>query len=278
MKRIFAWVAPVIALVLAFLTLSLTATLAPAQAQTFPQLTGRVVDDAHLLTPDQAAALDGRLALLEQQSQRQLVVVTLPDLQGYEIEDYGYRLGRAWGLGDKQRNDGALLIVAPKEHKVRIEVGYGLEGILTDALTSVIIQREIVPRFKQNDYAGGIDAAVGQLIAQLQLPPDEARKVAQAAQVQAKAAKAPRFDFGSVVFLVIFGLFFVVPFLRALRGGGRRYRSPGVMIFPTGGWGSGGSGFGGGGFGGGGSDWGGGDGGFSGGGGSFGGGGSSGSW
>lgn len=268
MTRLFRWLAPALLLALTLLAF------APAQAQTFPQLTGRVVDDAHLLTPDQAAALDGKLALLEQQSRRQLVVVTVPDLQGYEIEDYGYRLGRAWGIGDKQRNDGALLIVAPKEHKVRIEIGYGLEGILTDALSSVIIQREIVPRFRQNDYAGGIAAAVDQLIAQLQLPPDEARKVAQLAQTQAKAAQAPRFDFGSVVFLVIFVLFFVLPFLRALGGGGRRYRSPGVMIFPSGGWGSGGgSGWGGGG----GSDWGGG-GGFSGGGGSFGGGGSSGSW
>lgn len=277
MTRLFRWLAPALLPALTLLVLTLLA-FAPAQAQTFPQLTGRVVDDAHLLTPDQAAALDGKLALLEQQSRRQLVVVTVPDLQGYEIEDYGYRLGRAWGIGDKQRNDGALLIVAPKEHKVRIEIGYGLEGILTDALSSVIIQREIVPRFRQNDYAGGIAAAVDQLIAQLQLPPDEARKVAQLAQSQAKAAQAPRFDFGSVVFLVIFLLFFVLPFLRALGGGGRRYRSPGVMIFPSGGWGSGGgSGWGGSGWGGGGSDWGGG-GGFSGGGGSFGGGGSSGSW
>lgn len=245
----------------------------PVLAQTFPKLTGRVVDDAHLLQPDQVAALDAKLAALEQQSQRQLVVVTLPSLQGYEIEDYGYRLGRAWGIGDKGRNDGALLIVAPNERKVRIEVGYGLEGIITDALSSVIIQREIVPRFKQNDYAGGIDAATDQLIAQLRLPDDEARKVAASAAQQQKKASEPKFDFGTVVFLVIFFFFFVLPFLRAMRGGGRRYgRSPGVMIFPTGGWG-GGSDWGGGGGGG----WGGG-GGFSGGGGSFGGGGSSGSW
>jgi len=240
-----------------------------AFAQTFPQLTGRVVDDAHLLTPEQTAALDGKLTALEQQSQRQLVVVTVPDLQGYEIEDYGYKLGRAWGIGDKGRNDGALLIVAPKEHKVRIEVGYGLEGIITDALSSVIIQREVVPRFKQNDYAGGIAAATDQLIAQLQLPEDEARKVAAQAQTQQAKASEPQFDFGTVVFLVIFFFFFVLPFLRALRGGGgRRHGSPGVMIFPSGGWGGGGGG----------SDWGGGGGGFSGGGGSFGGGGSSGSW
>lgn len=245
----------------------------PAFAQTFPKLTGRVVDEAHLLKPEQVAALDAKLAGLEQQSQRQLVVVTLPSLEGYEIEDYGYRLGRAWGIGDKGRNDGALLIVAPNERKVRIEVGYGLEGILTDALSSVIISREIVPRFKVGDYAGGIDAATDQLIAQLKLPDDEARKVAQAAGSQQKKASEPKFDFGTVVFLFVFFFFFVLPFLRAMRGGGRRYgRSPGVMIFPTGGWG-GGSDWGSGG----GSSWGGG-GGFSGGGGSFGGGGSSGDW
>jgi uncharacterized protein len=243
----------------------------PSLAQTFPKLTGRVVDDAHLLSPQQAAALDGKLAALEAQSQRQMVVVTLPTLDGYEIEDYGYRLGRAWGIGDKQRNDGLLLIVAPTERKVRIEAGYGLEGIITDALSSVIISREIVPRFKAGDYAGGIAAASDQLIAQLQLPEDEARKVAQAA----KKPKGPQFDLGTVIFLLIFFFFFVLPFLRAMRGGGRRHGGmPGVMIFPTGGWGDG-SDWGGGG---GGSDWGGGGGGFGGGGGSFGGGGSSGSW
>ena len=257
MKRLFV-----------ILLAALAFVVSPATAQTFPKLTGRVVDEAHLLSPEQAAAIDAKLAALETQSQRQMVVATVPSLEGYEIEDYGYRLGRAWGIGDKQRNDGLLLLVAPTEHKVRIEVGYGLEGIITDALSSVIIQREMVPRFKANDYPGGITAATDQLVAQLQLPEDEARKVAAAATAEAKKAKAPRFDFGTVVFLVIFFLFFVLPFIRAMSGGGRRYgSSPGVMIFPSGGWGSGG-----------GSDWGGGGGGFSGGGGSFGGGGSSGSW
>ena len=254
--------------ILVILLAALALIASPALAQTFPKLTGRVVDDAHLLSPEQAGALDAKLAGLETQSQRQMVVVTLPSLEGYEIEDYGYRLGRAWGIGDKQRNDGLLLIVAPAEHKVRIEAGYGLEGIVTDALSSVIIQREMVPRFKANDYPGGIAAATDQLIAQLQLPEDEALKVAAGAAAGAKKAKAPRFDFGTVVFLAIFFLFFVLPFLRAIGGGGRRHGGmPGVMIFPSGGWGGGGGG----------SDWGGG-GGFSGGGGSFGGGGSSGSW
>ena len=255
------------------LALLLVAVLAflgtPTLAQTFPKLTGRVVDEAHLLSPQQVQELDGKLAALETQSQRQLVVVTLPDLQGYEIEDYGYQLGRAWGIGDKARNDGALLIVAPNERKVRIEVGYGLEGIITDALSSLIIQREVIPRFKAGDYPGGIMAATDQLIAQLQLPEDEARKVAADAASQAKD-NAPELDFGFWLWAVIFFFFFVLPFLRSLFGKGRgRRHGSGVWVVPSGGWssGSGSSGWSSGGFGG-----------FSGGGGSFGGGGSSGSW
>lgn len=254
--------------------LALLALLAgPAAAQTFPKLTGRVVDEAHLLSPEQIAVLDGKLAALEAQSQRQMVIATIPSLEGYDIEDYGYRLGRTWGIGDKQRNDGLLLIVAPNDRQVSIEVGYGLEGIVSDAVASDIRRNEIVPRFKAGDYAGGIAAATDKLIAQLQLPEDEARKVAANAEQKQRKAKEPRFDAGTVIFLLIFFFFFVLPFLRAMRGGGRRYGAPGVMIFPSGGWGGGGSDWGGGGGG-----WDGGGGGFSGGGGSFGGGGSSGSW
>jgi uncharacterized protein len=239
----------------------------------FPPLTGRVVDQAHVLSAQTAESLRAKLQAHEQATSQQVVVATVSSLQGQEIEDYGYQLGRAWGIGDKQRNDGLLLIVAPNERKVSIEVGYGLEGVISDALASEIRRTEIVPRFKTGDYAGGIAAATDKLIAQLQLPEDEARKVAANASAQAKKAKEPRFDAGTVIFLLIFFFFFVLPFLRAMRGGGQRYGSPGVMIFPSGGWGGGGSDWGGGG----GSGWGGG-GGFSGGGGSFGGGGSSGSW
>src|SRR6201996_2031812 len=114
---------------------------APARADpTFPPLSGRVVDDAHVLSSQTQADLTAKLAALEQKTGDQVVVVTLPSLQGYEIEDYGYQLGRAWGIGAKGKNNGALFIVAPSEHKVRIEVGYGLEPVLTDALTSVILQ------------------------------------------------------------------------------------------------------------------------------------------
>src|SRR3954470_870652 len=112
-------------------------------APKFPALTGRVVDDAHILSDTTKADLDQKLAGLEQKTSRQLVVVTIPSLQGYEISDYGYQLGRAWGIGQAKLNNGLLLIVAPTEHKVRIEVGYGLEPIMTDAFSSVIIQSQL---------------------------------------------------------------------------------------------------------------------------------------
>jgi uncharacterized protein len=143
--------------VLAALILLFTSP-ALAAGPTFPALTGRVVDDANILSPQVEAELTTKLENLEKTSGRQLVVATVPSLQGYEIEDYGYQLGRAWGIGEKGTNTGALLIVAPNERKVRLEVGYGLEPILTDALSSVIIQTTILPKFKAGDLEGGVVA------------------------------------------------------------------------------------------------------------------------
>src|SRR5438132_1377285 len=117
-------------------------------APKFPALTGRVVDDANILSADTKADLTQKLAALESKTSRQLVVVTLASLQGYEISDYGYQLGRAWGIGQAKLNNGILFIVAPKEHRTRIEVGYGLEPIVTDAFSSVVIQSQVLPRFR----------------------------------------------------------------------------------------------------------------------------------
>ena len=136
-----ARLAGLIGLLLALLCAPAAFAAAPAGPQ-FPALTGRVVDDAHVLSPQQQADLTAKLAALEQQTTRQLVVVTLPSLGGYDIEDYGNQLLRHWGIGQKATNNGAVFIVVPSEHKVRIEVGYGLEDVLTDALSSVILQRD----------------------------------------------------------------------------------------------------------------------------------------
>jgi uncharacterized protein len=125
-------------------------------APTFPPLTGRVVDDAGILSADTQAKLTDLLAQQEKQTGDQVVVATLKSLQGYPIEEYGYQLGRAWGIGEKGKNNGALIVIAPTEHKVRIEVGYGLEGVLTDAQSKVIIDEEMTPAFKQGNYDAGV--------------------------------------------------------------------------------------------------------------------------
>src|SRR3954462_5790383 len=156
---------------LRFLILLLVLAAAPAAAQDFPKLSGRVVDAANLLSDQDKAELDQRLAAVEKASSRQLVIATLPDLQGHEIEDYGYKLGRAWGIGQKGANNGIILIVAKNDRKMRIEVGYGLEPVITDALSGQIIAEMMTPAFKKGDYAGGIEAGIDALAAQLQAPP-----------------------------------------------------------------------------------------------------------
>lgn len=133
-------------------------------APQFPTLTGRVVDQANIIPETQRATLTAKLKAHEEKTSHQLVVITLKTLEGYAIDDYGYQLGRHWGIGDKEKNNGTLLIVAPKEKKVRIEVGYGLEGTLTDALASNIIQQIILPKFKQGNFAGGINSGATAII------------------------------------------------------------------------------------------------------------------
>ena len=131
-------------------------------AQHFPALTGRVVDDAHLLSADTQQQLTTELQAFEAKTTDQIVVVTLPSLEGDTIEDYGVALGRQWGIGQKGKNNGVLLILAPKEHKLRIEVGYGLEGTLTDAASSDIMRTVLIPAMKRNDpdaaALGGVKA------------------------------------------------------------------------------------------------------------------------
>ena len=122
----------------------------------FPALTGRVVDEAGILSQSTIDLLTDMLAGQEKKTGQQVVVVTLTSLQGYSIEDFGYQLGRHWRIGQKGLNNGVLLIVAPHERKVRIEVGYGLEGELTDAQCSQIIQQVILPEFRRGDFDAGV--------------------------------------------------------------------------------------------------------------------------
>ena len=204
-------------------------------------------------------AITDKLAAVEARSGDQIVVVTLKSLQDTSIEDYGYQLGRTWGIGQKDRNNGAVLVVAPNERKVRIEVGYGLEGALTDAVTRLIIQNAILPRFRVGDFSGGIARGVDDIVQVVSGDAEDFQR--RAAQRPDNAPEA--IDAATVVmFLVV--LFIVIMMLRN-SGGGRRGGPGGPIFIPSGGsWSSGSSGSS--------------SGGFSGGGGSFGGGGSSGSW
>ncbi|ARB26013.1 TPM domain-containing protein [Pseudomonas tolaasii] len=140
------------------------AALSAQAALTFPALTGRVVDNAQMIDPATRQQLTRQLQALEQTTGDQIVVVTVPDLQGVPIEDFGYQLGREWGIGQKGKDNGALLIVARDERKLRIEVGYGLEGVLTDAQSWVIINQVIAPKFKAGNYSQGISDGVAAML------------------------------------------------------------------------------------------------------------------
>ena len=137
-----------------------TASAAPPSGLALPELTGHVVDNAGLLPPEAERGIAMRSAQLERETGHQFVVVTLPDLQGATIEAMGLALGNGWGIGRKAVDDGVLLIVAPKQRKVRIEVGCGLEAALTDAEARGIIDRDILPAFRRNDFVGGVQGGV----------------------------------------------------------------------------------------------------------------------
>ena len=233
----------------------------------FPALSGRVVDDAGVLNASTVGELTLMLADHERTSGEQVVVVTLQSLQGYSIEDFGYQLGRHWGIGQKGKNTGAMLIVVPKEHKVRIEVGYGLEGQLTDAISRTIIESKILPAFRRGDFNAGVLAGVMSMLQVLggnPLSPE-----AEPSPIPIPFWSAPWQAYvGLIVWCLFFfgawGFGFVMWFRHrndphdwVTYGGGRGWSG--------GSWGGGGSSGDGGG-------------GFSGGGGSFGGGGASGSW
>ena len=136
----------------------------------FPALTGRVVDAANVVPAAREAALADRLLALESRTGHQLVVATVTTLGGHIIEDYGLHLGRTWGIGRKDVNDGVILLVAPNERRVRIEVGTGLERALKDEEADHILQAEVLPAFRVGDYPGGIDAGVTGILREIDQP------------------------------------------------------------------------------------------------------------
>lgn len=251
------------ALVVAFLAAAFAA---------FPALGGRVVDQAAIIPAGTRATIEQKLADLEARSGIQFVVATVASLDGQEIEPYANALFRQWKLGEAQKNNGVLLLIAPKERRVRIEVGYGLEGTLTDALSKVIIVNAITPRFKAGDFGGGALRGVEDVITVLTTDASEWQK---RPELRAEESATLIEMLLPLIVVAIFVFVFLSIARNAAGQRGRVVRRGGhVVVLPApGGWGGGWSGGGGGGWSGGG-----GGGGFSGGGGSSGGGGASGSW
>lgn len=242
-----------------------------------PALEGRVNDHAQVLRPATRQQLTSKLLAYEQATGHQLAILTVPTLAGDPIEDYGIRVVEAWKLGKKDRDDGVLLLVASGDKKVRIEVGYGLEGDLPDAAAGRIIREVMAPHFRRGDFDTGISAAVDAIVAKTggeslvggenttTSPQSKPRPLKQPKAAPVGVIGWLGWILSALFKLAFFGVFIVIVIILAvinLFGGGRRSR--GFYV--------GGGGFGGGGFGGGGG------GGFSGGGGSFGGGGASGDW
>ncbi len=181
-----------------------------AQTLDFPQLTGRVVDEAGILDSGTRAALTKVSSDLEAKSTDQLVIVTLRSLRGTSIEDYGYQLGRTWKIGQKDKNNGVLLIVAPNERKVRIEVGYGLEPTLTDAITKFIIENAILPRFKAGDFAGGVKRGAEDIVSVLTGDEEYKQRATQSAKSQVST--------GELIIMMIFVLIAGFIFLNVMYG------------------------------------------------------------
>ena len=236
----------------------------------FPALSGRVVDEAGILAPEAEAALTRDLEAHERATGNQVVVASLRSLQGLTVEEYANRLFRHWQLGRAKDDDGALLLVAPSERKVRIEVGYGLEGVLTDAAASTIIQSLILPRFRAGDLQGGVEAGARGLL-ELLRPDGQTAPAGWAGQERPQTAGGVPLPTLAILGFVLFIVLARLLQGRRSRGGslrrgyGRRgFGYPPVIVVPGGGFGRGGGSGGGGGF--------------SGGGGSSGGGGASGSW
>jgi uncharacterized protein len=238
-----------------------------AAALDVPALRGRVNDYANVLQSNQVQSLESELAQLERDTGHQVAVLTVPTLEGEDIEGFSIRVAENWKIGKKGYDNGVILVVAVKDRRLRLEVGYGLEGVLPDAIAKRVTADYIVPYFRQQDYGGGIVAGIAAVdkVLRKEPLPESARK---------KQDRGPGLN--SIAMLAItFGILGLMGFASASnrqRSGlwGTRGRRGPTFWGGPGGWGGGG--FGGGGFGGGGSDT------FSGGGGSFGGGGSSDSW
>ncbi|HVR92092.1 MAG TPA: TPM domain-containing protein [Novosphingobium sp.] len=248
MRRLILW----LAVVLAFAGTTAHAVTFPARPE------GPVLDAANIIPDAEEAALDAKLRDYNLRTGRSLIVTTVGSLEGETVEMYAVKLFETWGIGGKESDSGLLLLVAPTEHKVRIEVGYGLHQYVTDALSGRIIRNTITPRFKQGDFGGGIAAGIDELTTQLDRDPADAKAVAEAAKAaEAQGSGSDGFNIGSVIFWIILIVVFTGMFGGRRRGMRRSGINPGIVLWGlseamrhSGGSGGGFGGGGGGGFGG----------------------------
>ncbi|WP_375664707.1 MULTISPECIES: TPM domain-containing protein [unclassified Bartonella] len=204
----------------------------------FPHLTGYVNDVAHLLDNATKEDLTKKLAALEEKTGDQIVLVTLPTLSGNDIETYSNSLFRTWGLGQKKINNGVLLVIAPNERTARIEVGYGLEGELTDALSSVIINSFMIPNFREGNYQKGIAEAVDAIIKVItESNSDFTFRIKEKAKIveeQRKQAEKEEMVINAIMFLAFF-IMFGLPILAMIFGkkvGPQKYLWLGIIFTP----------------------------------------------
>ena len=195
----------------------------PAFAQTLPKATGRVNDFAGVIDPATEADLDRRLDSIEQKTSSEIAVATIASLDGMSVEDYANRLFKAWGVGQAKQDNGVLVLIAPNDREMRIEVGYGLEGVLPDGLAGQVIREDFTPRFRENDYAGGIRNGVNRLADIVErhevLTPEEL----------AKFNESGSNDVPFYVAIPFFGLFVAIGFVMV--GGGLRSKTGFPLLF-----------------------------------------------
>jgi len=221
MRLLLAWLALLAALI---------AVPAAAQLELPPRPDGPVYDGANVIAPVDEQLLEARLSEYNARTGRALIVATVPSLQEDTVENFAVRLYEDWGIGGAETDAGLLMLVAPTERKLRIEVGYGLHQYVTDILSGRIIREQITPRFKENDYAGGINAGIEALITQLDKEPADAKAVAEAAAAaERNRDEQGGFPIGTLIWFGFLFLFFILPMLGRMKGG-KRYRGRGSGI------------------------------------------------
>lgn len=223
--------ANILRVLLAILLAALALPGSPALAELPPRPNGPILDQAEIIPAAEEASLDARLRAYNRDTGRALIVATVGSLEGMAVERYAQELARAWDIGGKESQEGVLFLIAPTERKIRIHAAVGAQGRLTDGFLGRTIRGEIAPRFKANDYAGGINAGVEAVIAQMNRDEVDAQAVAEAADAAAASRQSGGASVGNVVFWIILIVFLTMMFSRRRRGARHSGIDPGIVLW-----------------------------------------------